>query len=134
MLMGLKRIYEKPDITDGKRILVDRLWPRGVKRSTANVDLWLKAVAPSDELRQWFAHDPEKWKEFQAKYKKELDGSKPLKELVHLVKTTDVTILYAAKDPEHNNAIVLAGIIEERINHPGHEDEQESKSRGSKAS
>ena len=119
MLMGLKRIYEKPEITDGKRILVDRLWPRGVKRSTANIDLWLKDVAPSDELRHWFAHDPSKWKEFQAKYRKELAGSKPLEELVHLVRTADVTILYAAKDTEHNNAVVLEGIIEERLKNDG---------------
>ncbi len=112
VLVGLKRIYEKSGITDGKRVLVDRLWPRGVKKSTANVDLWLKDVAPSDELRQWFSHDPSKWKEFKAKYKRELDGSKAFADLADMVRTSDVTILYAAKDTEHNNAVALAEFLE----------------------
>ena len=99
--------------TGGKRVLVDRLWPRGVKKSTANVDLWLKDVAPSNELRQWFAHDPSKWKEFKAKYRKELDGSKAFADLMGMVRTSDVTILYAAKDTEHNNAVALVEFLKE---------------------
>ena len=110
MLM-IKRIYEKPSITDGKRILVARLWPRGVKRSTANVDLWMKDVAPSDDLRHWFAHDVAKWVQFKAKYKKELDGNKHFVELVHIIKTHDVTLLYASQDMEHNNAVALEEFI-----------------------
>jgi uncharacterized protein YeaO (DUF488 family) len=111
MLVVTKRIYEKPSITDGKRILVDRLWPRGVKRSTANVDLWLKAVAPSDDLRQWFNHSPKKWEDFKKKYKKELEGNKTFIELVHIIRVNDVTLLYAAKDMKHNNAVALSKFI-----------------------
>lgn len=111
MLVLIKRIYEKPSITDGKRILVDRLWPRGVKRSTANVDLWLKAVAPSNELRQWFNHSPQKWEDFKKRYRKELDGNKALQELVHIIQVHDVTLLFASKDEKHNNAIALSEFL-----------------------
>ena len=107
MLVGLKRIYDKPSITDGKRVFVDRLWPRGVKRSTANIDLWMKDIAPSDKLRQWFNHDPKKWVAFQKKYRKELKDNKHLVELAAMIKTTDITILYSSSDTEHNNAVVL---------------------------
>lgn len=111
MLVAIKRIYDKPSITDGKRILVDRLWPRGVKRSTANIDMWLKAVAPSDELRQWFNHTPDRWMDFKKKYKKELKDNKALKELIEIIKTQDVTLLYASSDTKHNNAVVLSEIL-----------------------
>jgi uncharacterized protein YeaO (DUF488 family) len=111
MLVDLKSIYDKPSITDGKRILVDRLWPRGVKRSTANIDLWLKGVAPSDELRQWFSHYPMKWMGFKKKYGRELASNKAFLELVHIIKTNDVTLLFAAKDGEHNNAIALSEFL-----------------------
>jgi uncharacterized protein YeaO (DUF488 family) len=108
MKIQIKRVYEKPDPKDGFRILVDRLWPRGLTKEKAAVDLWLKDVAPSTELRKWFGHDPEKWKEFQKKYLKELKENKEavdtLKE--HLKKGT-VTLLYAAKDEAHNEAEVL---------------------------
>jgi uncharacterized protein YeaO (DUF488 family) len=108
MKIQIKRVYEKPDPKDGFRILVDRLWPRGLTKEKAAVDLWLKDVAPSTELRKWFGHDPEKWKEFQKKYLKELKENKEavdtLKE--HLKKGT-VTLLYAAKDEAHNEAQVL---------------------------
>ncbi len=111
MLIDIKRIYDKPGIIDGKRILVDRLWPRGVKRSTVNIDIWLKEVAPSDELRQWFNNSPDKWMEFKKKYKKELDSSKAFIELVHITRVHDVTLLYAAKDEKHNNAVALAEFL-----------------------
>src|SRR5579872_3764441 len=115
MLVAVKRIYEKPSITDGKRVLVDRLWPRGVKRSTANVDTWLKDIAPSDELRQWFNHEPKKWESFKKKYWKELEGSKALSNFIALITTEDVTILYAASDEKHNNAMALAEFVKEKI-------------------
>ncbi|MDE1869569.1 MAG: DUF488 domain-containing protein [Candidatus Micrarchaeota archaeon] len=111
MLIGIKRIYDKPDITDGQRILVDRLWPRGVKKSTSNIDLWLKEVAPSDELRKWFSHETEKWEEFKRRYKTELDSNKAFKELLKTVKESDVTFVFAAKDVEHNNAVALAEFV-----------------------
>jgi len=108
MNIKLKRVYEKPDEKDGFRILVDRLWPRGLTKEKAAVDLWLKNIAPTTELRKWFNHDPEKWKEFQKKYFKELKENKEdvsvLKD--HLKKET-VTLLYGAKDEVHNEALVL---------------------------
>jgi uncharacterized protein YeaO (DUF488 family) len=107
MLLGIKRIYEKADITDGKRILVERLWPRGVKKSTANINTWLKEVAPSTELRKWFSHDPEKWIEFQKRYIKELHSAKYFDELLNLAKVSDITLIFSSKDIEHNNAVVL---------------------------
>ncbi len=118
MLVAIKRIYERPSITDGKRILVDRLWPRGVKKSTANVDLWLKAVAPSDELRQWFNHSPEKWEDFKKRYKKELDGCKAFQELIHIITINDVTLLFAAKDEKHNNAVALSQFLKDAEKKP----------------
>ena len=108
MEIKLKRVYEEPDEKDGYRILVDRLWPRGLTKEKAALDLWLKNIAPTTELRKWFNHDPEKWKEFQKKYLKELKENKEavdtLKE--HLKKET-VTLLYAAKDEVYNEAEVL---------------------------
>ncbi len=115
MLLGVKRIYEKRAFSDGKRILVDRLWPRGVKKSTQNLDDWMKDVAPSDELRKWFAHDPAKWDEFRERYRKELAANKAFAELVELVKKTDVTLVYSAADAEHNNAVALADFIKEKL-------------------
>ena len=95
--------------TDGFRILIDRLWPRGISKEKAKIDLWLKEIAPSDELRKWFSHDPEKWADFKEKYKSELannlESIKVIKEIMQKEKT--ITFLYAAKDEEHNNAIVL---------------------------
>jgi len=116
MLAGIKRIYEKASIMDGKRILVDRLWPRGVKRSTANVDEWIKDVAPSDELRQWWhKHDESSWTTFKKRYLKELNGSKSLEKLVNEVRMDDVTLLYAAHNTKHNNAVVLAEAIKKML-------------------
>jgi uncharacterized protein YeaO (DUF488 family) len=108
MKIQLKRIYEETDEKDGYRILVDRLWPRGVSKEKAHLNLWLKDIAPSTELRKWFNHDPDKWNQFQKKYLKELKENKEavdtLKE--HLKKGT-ITFLYAAKDEAHNEAEVL---------------------------
>ncbi|MBP3805361.1 MAG: DUF488 domain-containing protein [Oribacterium sp.] len=106
-----KRIYEVPDVNDGIRILVDRLWPRGIKKESAEVKAWEKEIAPSNELRKWFNHDPEKYPEFRRKYMEELDASEDAEKLLEFVKehikSDNITLLYAAKDEEHNNALVL---------------------------
>ncbi|MCL4365161.1 MAG: DUF488 domain-containing protein [Candidatus Marsarchaeota archaeon] len=115
MLIAIKRIYEKPSITDGKRVLVDRLWPRGVKKGTANIDLWLKDIAPSNELRQWYNHSPQKWDAFRKRYRKELDSSNKLDQFIDLINKNDVTILFAASDTKHNNAVALVEFIRGRI-------------------
>ncbi len=112
MAIQTKRIYLSAAKADGFRVLVDRLWPRGVRKEDAHLDLWLKEVAPSTELRKWFNHEPEKWKEFCKKYKAELKGSAAMAELLSLVRAHKaVTLLYAAKDEEHNEAIVLLGMV-----------------------
>ncbi len=111
MLLGIKRIYEKVEVTDGTRVLVDRLWPRGVRKSTSHIDKWMKEVAPSNELRLWFNHDPAKWEEFKSRYEKELEGSKALSDLISLARSSEITLVYASHDTEHNNAVVLAGMI-----------------------
>jgi len=110
--LKIKRIYEEPAPDDGTRILVDRLWPRGVKKERAALDGWWKVVAPSPELRKWFAHDPEKFEEFRVLYTAELDenpeAAKYREKINSMLKGGNVTLLYGAKDPEHNHAIVLA--------------------------
>jgi len=110
--MKIKRIYEEPDPCDGRRILVDRLWPRGLSKERARVDWWLKEIAPSDELRRWFGHDPARWQEFRTRYRSELKGQRALlDELKSLARKEPVTLLYAAKDREHNNAVVLRELL-----------------------
>ena len=109
MTIKVKRIYEKKSNSDGYRILVDRMWPRGLNKSEIKIDLWMKEIAPSNELRRWFAHDVGRWILFKAKYKRELRGKM---EFIHQIKTLQkqkgiVTFLYSAKDEEHNNAIAL---------------------------
>jgi len=113
MKVHLKRIYEESTEADGFRILVDRLWPRGVSKEKANLDLWLRDIAPSTELRKWFNHDPKKWTEFQRKYKVEL--SKNLEHVAALEEILEahkrVTLLYATRDEEHNEAIVIKDFL-----------------------
>jgi len=112
MEVKIKRIYEKPDKEDGKRILVDRLWPRGLTKEKASVDIWLKEIAPSTELRKWFGHDPDKWKEFQKRYKQELKKNhQQVLILKEQVKTGIATLVYGAKDEEHNEALVLKELL-----------------------
>jgi uncharacterized protein YeaO (DUF488 family) len=107
----VKRVYDPPTPEDGVRILVDRLWPRGVKREEAKVDLWLKDIAPSADLRRWFGHDPARWPGFRDRYRAELAGNPALDELLALVaEGRQVTLLFAAKDTEHNNAVVLQAV------------------------
>ncbi|MGZ4857037.1 MAG: DUF488 domain-containing protein [Methanobacteriaceae archaeon] len=108
-MIKIKRAYLPMEDGDGFRILVDRLWPRGISKEKAKLDLWLKDVAPSNELRKWFAHDPERWEEFQIKYYEEL---KDKKEFLNQIKNIErekstITLVYGAKDEEHNNAIIL---------------------------
>ncbi|RJG09304.1 DUF488 domain-containing protein [Pseudomonas cavernicola] len=110
--MMLKRAYEPATKADGERILVDRLWPRGLAKVKAKIDLWLKDVAPSTELRQWFGHDPEKWPEFKKRYRVELKGNPALSELMALSRQGDITLVYAAKDQLHNEAVVLKQILD----------------------
>jgi uncharacterized protein YeaO (DUF488 family) len=112
-MIKIKRVYDLPTKEDGFRILVDRLWPRGISKEKAKVDLWLREIAPSDDLRTWFAHDPEKWDEFKGKYEKELkDKQELLKKVKQIEKEKGtVTLLYSAKDVEHNNAVALSFIL-----------------------
>lgn len=113
MRIAIKRIYEEPVPGDGARILVDRLWPRGVSKERAKLDLWLKDIAPSTELREWFGHDPKKWIGFQKKYKIELaNNEEPVAELKKIIRQNKtVTLLYAAKDEEHNEAVVINNLL-----------------------
>ena len=114
-MLKLKRVYEEPSKEDGFRILVERLWPRGMSKDRAAVDLWLKEVAPSPELRKWFAHDPAKWEEFRRRYEKELE--KKTNE-IHLLPNKSregtVTLVYAAHDQEHNSALILKQHLEHK--------------------
>jgi len=111
-MIKLKRVYESPSLQDGLRVLVDRLWPRGLTKERAAVDLWVKDVAPSTELRKWFAHDPAKWKQFQIRYRKELHEKKDaLQELKQKCKGHTITLVYGARDEEHNEAVVLKKIL-----------------------
>ena len=107
-MVSLKRFYEPPKRSDGTRILVDRLWPRGLTKEKARVDIWLKDVAPSTELRKWFGHDPEKWNEFKKRYRAELrDRKEAFTALRAVAKRGPVTLLFGAKDTEHNEAVIL---------------------------
>jgi uncharacterized protein YeaO (DUF488 family) len=115
-MIQIKRVYEPASARDGKRFLVERLWPRGMKKENLRMDAWLKEVAPSDELRRWFAHDPAKWSEFQRRYRAELRSrSDAIKRLCAVARRGRVTLLYSAHDVEHNNAIVLKTYLEQRI-------------------
>jgi uncharacterized protein YeaO (DUF488 family) len=113
MPLKIKRAYDDASKSDGFRVLVDRIWPRGVSKEDAKIDLWLKEIAPSTELRKWFGHDPEKWSEFQKKFKAEIqDNSGVWNQLKKIVKEhSTVTLVYAAKDEEHNNAVVLQNLL-----------------------
>jgi len=116
--VALKRAYEEADANDGTRVLVDRLWPRGLSKERARVDAWLNEVAPSDELRRWFGHDPDKFAEFRKRYEAELaseSGKEAVTKLRELVKRGYVTLLFAARDMEHNNAVVLLDVLMKSI-------------------
>jgi uncharacterized protein YeaO (DUF488 family) len=113
-VLKIKRAYDKPEATDGQRILIDRLWPRGISKAEAGIDEWQKDLGPSSQLRQWFNHDPLKWEEFRKSYLRELTdpGKKALLEkIAQTARQANVTLIYASKDTEHSNALVLAEII-----------------------
>jgi uncharacterized protein YeaO (DUF488 family) len=111
----IKRIYEPPAAEDGMRILVDRIWPRGVSKKAAALDLWLKDVAPSPSLRKWFGHDPERFEEFSLRYRMELGANgTTVDRLRQYLKEGRATLLYAAHDPVHNHAVVLADYLRQR--------------------
>ena len=110
-MIKLKRAYEKPSSSDGLRILVDRLWPRGVRKAALKLHAWEKDVAPTTELRKWFNHDPKRWSEFKKLYKAQLKGNEKLAELRKLSKKKTVTLIYGAKDPEHTHALVLQDVL-----------------------
>jgi uncharacterized protein YeaO (DUF488 family) len=108
----LKRAYESPDAGDGTRVLVDRLWPRGVKKAEAAIDRWAKDLSPSTDLRKWFGHDPERWPEFRKRYIEELRAHpEQIDELRALARQGPVTLVYAARDEEHNDAVVLRDVL-----------------------
>ena len=111
-----KRIYESAEKDDGWRVLVDRLWPRGIKKEKAHVDLWMKEIAPSEALRKWFGHKPERWAEFQKRYKQELRKKRELlSELRRAEKEHEtLTILFGAKDEKHNQAVVLLNLLKKK--------------------
>ena len=112
----IKRMYEPPETSDGFRVLVDRVWPRGMKKETAAIDVWMKEVAPSTDLRKWFNHEPGKWAAFSKAYKAELKKSPVINELMDYIKKyKTITLLYSAKDEQHNQAVVLQQFINERL-------------------
>ena len=111
-----KRVYEPVEKSDGRRFLVERLWPRGLKKEALHMASWLKDVAPSNELRQWFDHDPAKWNEFQQRYRAELDERpETWHPLLEAAGDGDLTLLFSARDAEHNNAIALRDYLKERL-------------------
>ena len=115
-MLYLKRVYERPEPSDGRRILVDRLWPRGLTRRKAAVDEWMKEIAPSPELRRWFRHDSAKWAEFSRRYRRELRAQGPaLRALAALAARRRVTLVYSARDEVHNDARVLASVVRRRM-------------------
>ena len=115
-MIKVKRVYEKPERDDGWRVLVDRLWPRGMKKEVAHLDAWLKEVAPSDALRKWFGHEPEKWPEFEKRYRKELAEKKDLLNEIRKLESERklVTLLYGRNDEKQNQAVVLADVLKRK--------------------
>lgn len=114
-MIKVKRVYENAETSDGYRILVDRVWPRGLSKEKAKADLWLRDIAPSDSLRKWFSHDPEKWNDFRKKYFQELKEKKEITKIVsEKSKSEIVTLLFGAKDKDHNQAIALKEYLESR--------------------
>jgi len=112
--IAVKRVYEPATKADGQRVLVDRVWPRGLSKEKAALTLWLKDIAPTTELRKWFGHEPERWEEFRKRYRAELEGKdEPLRELAALLEHGQVTLLYGAHEERYNNAVVLADYLKD---------------------
>lgn len=115
MNIQIKRVYEEPNKDDGKRILIDRLWPRGLTKEKAAIDLWIKEISPTTDLRKWFGHEEGKWDEFKKRYTQELQKNHDLiEQLIQELKSGKVTLVYGAKDIEHNDAIVLKEYLEQK--------------------
>jgi uncharacterized protein YeaO (DUF488 family) len=115
-MIYLKRVYDRPEPTDGTRLLVERLWPRGIKKEMLHMALWLKEAAPSEALRRWFGHDPLKWADFQSHYGSELDRNpEAWQPIVEAAQRGNVTLLYSARDTAHNNAVALKAYIEKAL-------------------
>jgi uncharacterized protein YeaO (DUF488 family) len=115
-MIQIKRVYDPPAKKDGARFLVERLWPRGMKKEALHMHTWCKNAAPSDDLRRWFSHDPAKWKEFQRRYLAELGENRAAwQPLLDAAKLGNITLLYSAHDTEHNSAVVLKSYLEERL-------------------
>ena len=115
-MINVQRVYQSPIHNVGKRFLVDRLWPRGISKEKLRLDAWLKDVAPSPELRQWFGHDPQKWEEFQRRYRAELDAHpEAWQPLVEAARRGNVTLLYSARDTQHNSALLLKEFLEKHL-------------------
>jgi uncharacterized protein YeaO (DUF488 family) len=122
-VLRLKRAYEPSSPSDGKRILVDRLWPRGLSKEKAAIDQWMKEIAPSAGLRRWFGHDPAKWPEFRRRYKHELHAQGALvREIANLASRGRITLVFGARDEVHNDAVVLAAVVRARMGASDHDD------------
>lgn len=116
MSIQVKRAYDDLDEDDGYRVLVDRIWPRGVSKEQLQLDEWMKEIAPSDELRKWFDHDPDKFEGFKERYQQELDNNqKPASRLTEMAEKQDITLIYGAKDRDHNQAVVLKEYLEKKM-------------------
>ncbi|WP_454748952.1 DUF488 domain-containing protein [Ciceribacter selenitireducens] len=111
MSVSIKRVYDEPEASDGERILIDRLWPRGISREKARLDEWMKDVAPSAELRRWFDHKPERWAQFRERYRAELEGNSAFEDLRERAGTRTVTLLYGSRNRNLNQAVVLAELL-----------------------
>jgi uncharacterized protein YeaO (DUF488 family) len=115
-MIKLKRVYEQAEPSDGFRVLADRLWPRGISKEEAHIDEWLRDIAPSTELRKWFGHDPQKWPEFQRRYRDELkSNTQSLEKLLADTAGNDITLVYASREEKHNNVTVLKEVLQELI-------------------
>jgi len=115
-MLKIKRVYENAEASDGERFLVERLWPRGIRKEKLQMKAWLKEVSPSPGLRSWFAHDPAKWQEFQKRYRAELESNADAwLPLLEAAKDGDVTLLYSTRDTEHNSALLLKSFLEKQV-------------------
>lgn len=120
--IDLRRVYDDTERGSGARVLVDRVWPRGIRRESLGLDLWLRDLGPSDELRKWFGHRPERWEEFRRRYRAELRGEQQqelLGQLVELAHKGPVTLLYSARDEQRNQAVVVREVLQERLREGG---------------
>ena len=115
-MIKIKRVYDEPSLSDGIRILVDRLWPRGLKKKDAKINEWLREIAPSNELRKWFSHDPTKWEEFRKRYFKELRGKSEMERIFDLARQGPITLLFGSKEERLNNAVALKDYMDAKLN------------------